>query len=58
MKIKKGITSQLASCYDCDKNWEGHEKSRAMNNARSHAKNTGHMVKVETGISTTYNPRK
>jgi len=54
-KIKSRVIGQVASCYECTKEWEDYLNGRARKSAYIHAKKTGHKVLVETTTSIIYN---
>jgi len=45
----------IACCSDCE--WQGGYFTVAVEEARKHARKTGHTVTVETGYVQTYNPK-
>jgi len=51
-RLSKTITSEVGDCLTCGKRWEG---IGILNNARQHAKSTGHRVIVEQARSYRYN---
>lgn len=55
MKSRTVTPHQLAYCLTCGWQDEEYINHKARKRAYQHAKRTGHRVRVETGLVTTYN---